>query len=92
MVSVPLHLGKCITYTLQVSICKVWEKTCQSTYRNLDINDGKDLVFFRVFLSTCIHIHLYLYLQLRSSQPAVRGVHVEGGQFVARDWSNLPPT
>ena len=92
MVSVPLHLGKCITYTLQVSICKVWEKTCQSTNRNLDINDGKDLVFFRVFLSSYICILLYLYLQLRSSQPAVRGVHVKGGQFVARDWSNLPPT
>ena len=92
MVSVPLHLGNCITYALQVSICKVWEKTCQSIYRNLDINDDKDPVYFRVFLSSYICIHLYLYLQLRSSQPAVRGVHVEGGQFVARDWSNLAPT
>ena len=36
MVSVPLHLGNCITYALLVSICKVWDKTCQSTYRNLD--------------------------------------------------------
>ena len=49
-------------------------------------------LYFSGYSSSYICIHLYLYLQLRSSQPAVRGVHVEGGQFVARDWSNLAPT
>ena len=58
MVSVPLHLGNCITYALLVSICKVWDKTCQSIYRNLVIIDDKDPVFFRVFLYPVIFVSI----------------------------------
>ena len=58
MVSVPLHLGNCITYALLVSICKAWDKTCQSIYRNLVINDDEDPVFFRVFLYPVIFVSI----------------------------------
>ena len=72
---------------------------CMSTAGNLVFWIFEFLHLIVILACICILVQLYMYLytciclcNCGASQPppAVRVVHVDGGQFVAQDWPSLP--